>query len=83
MKTKYEIKSHSGQSATATSMVEAKHIAETMCVRNVGQISNMMTSGTFLPARRLYWQTWSDGTIIGDCARGYNGNNPMIAIRAL
>jgi hypothetical protein len=79
--TTYVITGQSGRTATASSLAEAKRVARGMCVRNVGSTSNMMTSGTYLPARRLYWQAWCDGTIIGDPERGYNGDNPMVAIR--
>lgn len=80
MKT-YKVKGQSGQTDTARSITEAKRIARRMCIRNVGR-SNMMTSGTFLAAPRLYWQTWCDGTIIGDPARRYDGNNPTVTIVA-
>jgi len=81
MKNKYSINGQSGQKDTASSLAEAKRIARRMCIRHVGGSSNMMTSGTYLPAKRLYWQTWCDGTIIGDTERGYNGDNPSVAIR--
>ena len=81
MKTTYRITGQGEQIDTASSMEEAKRIARRMCMRNVGKSSNMMTSGVFLPAKRLYWQTWCDGTIIGDHTRDYAGDNPMVAIR--
>jgi hypothetical protein len=78
---KYKINGQGGAEATASSLKEAKRCARTMCRRNVGAASNMMTSGTYLPAPRLYWSEWCDGTIIGDPTRNYDGDNPMVSIR--
>lgn len=81
MKAKYSITGQGGQKQTAASMAEAKRIAKGMCVRNVGRSSNMSISGTFLKGPRLYWTEWLDGTIVGDSARGYSGDNPLVSIR--
>lgn len=78
--TEYIISRQGGQKATATSFAQAKRIARTMCSRNVGASSNMMTSGKFLPAKRLYWQTWIDGTVVGDHEKNYEGDNPVVCI---
>jgi hypothetical protein len=68
MKTPYSITTHDGQKRTATSLTEAKRIAR--------QIATWHG-----PTSRLYWQTWVDGTIIGDPTKGYDGTNPVVAIR--
>ena len=31
--------------------------------------------------KRLWWQEWVDGTIVGDYQKGYSGVNPAVAIR--
>jgi hypothetical protein len=81
MDMKYKINGQGGAVMTATSLNEAKRCARTMCIRNVGASSNMMMSGTYLPAPRLYWTEWCDGTIIGDPTPNYDGDNPLVSIR--
>jgi hypothetical protein len=69
MKTKsqYIITTHDGQKYNImTSLGEAKRIA-----REISRVGE----------RRLWWQTWDDDTIIGDYTRGYDGVNPVVAIR--
>lgn len=79
MKAYYLIEGQSGQRAKASSLKSAKRIGRQMARANVGTSSNMMLSGTVLPAPRLYWQTWDDGSIIGDVYR-YTGDNPFVLI---
>ena len=66
---KYNVIGQGGEKEKASSLREAKRIAKQMARPRFG--SNP----------RLFWNEWCDGTLIADPKKGYNGDNPMVAIR--
>ena len=72
MKT-YRIETCDGQVKTTTSLRKAKALARHMSRPVLG-------SGVVMPAKRLYWHEWLDGSLAGDSSYGYEGENPTVLI---